>query len=124
MHDLARSFGEVVLHKLQIQVCLPVLKLNKSIPLHKEKGKLIRIYAMGCCLLGNIPKRCETFTSRSVEVTTCLTAIERNYSAEFPYVQSIFLITPVCNIERFFNQNHKYLSKSNALWLLSLVFSL
>ena len=34
-------FEKVVWHKLQIQVSLPLLKLNKSIPLNKEKGKLI-----------------------------------------------------------------------------------
>ena len=34
-------FEKVVLLKIQIQVSLPFLKLNKSIPLYKEKGKLI-----------------------------------------------------------------------------------
>ena len=37
---------KVVLDKLQIQVSLPLLKLIKSIPLSKEKYKLIYIYAM------------------------------------------------------------------------------
>ena len=35
------AFEKVVLHKIQIQVSLRFLKLNKSIPLYKEKGKLI-----------------------------------------------------------------------------------
>ena len=39
-------FEKVVLYKLQIQVSLPLLKLNKKTPLHKEKGKLIHSYAM------------------------------------------------------------------------------
>ena len=39
-------FKKVVLHKLQIQVSLPLLKLNREIPLHREKGNLIHIYAM------------------------------------------------------------------------------
>ena len=50
---LAR-FEKVVLHKLQIQVSLPLLKLNKKIPLHKEKGKLIHSYAMAIFNLGQI----------------------------------------------------------------------
>ena len=37
---------KVVSDKLQIQVSLPVLKLIKSIPLCKEKFKLIHIYSM------------------------------------------------------------------------------
>ena len=48
------SFEKVVLPKLQIQVFLPVLKLNKKIPLHKEKGKLIHSYAMAIFNLGQI----------------------------------------------------------------------
>ena len=47
-------FEKVVLHKLQIQVSLPLLKLNKSIPLYKEKGKLIHISAMADFNLGKI----------------------------------------------------------------------
>ena len=47
-------FEKVVLHKLQIQVSLPLLKLNKSIPLYKEKGKLIHISAMANFNLGKI----------------------------------------------------------------------
>ena len=47
-------FKKVVLHKLQIQVSLPLLKLNKSILLYHEKGKLIHIYAMPICNLGKI----------------------------------------------------------------------
>ena len=38
-------FEKVVLHKLKFQVSLPVLKLNREIPLYKEKGNLIHIYA-------------------------------------------------------------------------------
>ena len=34
-------FEHGVLHKLQIQVSLPLLKLNKSILLYNEKGQLI-----------------------------------------------------------------------------------
>ena len=37
---------KVVLDKLQIQVSLPLFKLIKSIPLCKEKFKLVYIYAM------------------------------------------------------------------------------
>ena len=47
-------FKKVVLHKLQIQVSLPLLKLNKSILLYHEKGQLIHIYAMAICNLGKI----------------------------------------------------------------------
>ena len=51
--SLAR-FEKVVLDKLPIQVSLPLLKLNKKIPLHKEKGKLIHSYAMAISNLGQI----------------------------------------------------------------------
>ena len=47
-------FEKVVLHRLLIQVSLPLLKLNKSILLYNEKGKLIHIYAMAICNLGKI----------------------------------------------------------------------
>ena len=47
-------FENGVLHKLQIQGSLPLLKLNKSILLYNEKGKLIHIYAMAICNLGKI----------------------------------------------------------------------
>ena len=47
-------FEKVVLHKLQIQVSLPLLNLNKSILLYNEKGKLIHIYAMAICNLGRL----------------------------------------------------------------------
>ena len=47
-------FEKVVLHRLQIQVSLPLLKINKKIPLHKEKGKLIHSYAMAIFNLGQI----------------------------------------------------------------------
>ena len=40
------SLERVVLDKLQIQLSLPLLKLIKSIPLCKEKFKLIYISAM------------------------------------------------------------------------------
>ena len=40
-------FKKVVFRKLQIQVSVPFLKLNREIPLNKEKGSLIHIYAMG-----------------------------------------------------------------------------
>ena len=39
-------FEKVLLHKLHIQVSLPLLKLTREIPLYKEKGNLIHIYAM------------------------------------------------------------------------------
>ena len=35
---LLAPFEKVVLDKLQIQVSLPLVKRNKSIPLYKEKG--------------------------------------------------------------------------------------
>ena len=38
-------FENGVLHKFQIQVSLPVLKLDREIPLYKEKRNLIHIYA-------------------------------------------------------------------------------
>ena len=47
-------FEKLLLHKLQIQVSLPVLKLYRDIPLYKEKGNLIHIYAMGIINLGKI----------------------------------------------------------------------
>ena len=47
-------FEKIVLHKLQIQVSLRLLKLNKKIPLHKEKSKLIHSYAMAIFNLGKI----------------------------------------------------------------------
>ena len=47
-------FKKVVLHKLPIQLFLPLLKLNKKIPLHKEKGKLIHSYALAIFNLGQI----------------------------------------------------------------------
>ena len=47
-------FKKVVLHKLQLQVSLPLLKLNKSILLYNEKGQLIHIYAMAIFNLGKI----------------------------------------------------------------------
>ena len=47
-------FEKVVLHRLQIQVSLPLLKINKKIPLHKEKGKLIHSYALAIFNLGQI----------------------------------------------------------------------
>ena len=47
-------FEKVVLHKLLIQVSLPLLKLNKSILLYNKKGKLIDISAMVNFNLGKI----------------------------------------------------------------------
>ena len=47
-------FEKVVLYKLQIQISLPLWKLNKKIPLHKGKGKLIHSYAMAIFNLGQI----------------------------------------------------------------------
>ena len=48
VHRRTTSFGlfeKVILHKLHIQVSLPLLKLTKEIPLYKEKANLIHIYA-------------------------------------------------------------------------------
>ena len=38
-------FEKVLLHKLHVQVSLPLLKLTREIPLYQEKGNLIHIYA-------------------------------------------------------------------------------
>ena len=51
---LLALFEKVVLHKLLIQVSLPLLKLNREIPLYKEKGNLIDIYAIAIFTLGKI----------------------------------------------------------------------
>ena len=47
-------FKKVVLHKLQIQVSLPLLKLNREIPLDREKGNLIHIYAIAIFNFGKV----------------------------------------------------------------------
>ena len=47
-------FKNVVLHKIQIQVSLCLLKLNREIPLYREKGNLIHIYAMAIFNFGKI----------------------------------------------------------------------
>ena len=47
-------FEKDLLHKLQIQVSLPLLKLNREIPVYKEKGNLIHIYAMATFNLSKI----------------------------------------------------------------------
>ena len=47
-------FKKIVLHKLQIQVFLPLLKLNREIPLDREKGNLIHIYAMAIFNFGKV----------------------------------------------------------------------
>ena len=47
-------FEKVFAHNLKIQVSLPLLKLNKEIPLYKEKGNLIYINAMAIFNLGKI----------------------------------------------------------------------
>ena len=47
-------FKKIVLHKLQIQVFLPLLKLNREIPLYREKGNLIHIYAMAIFNFGKV----------------------------------------------------------------------
>ena len=47
-------FEKVVLHKLQIQVSLPLLKLTREIPPYKEKGNLVHIYAMALFNLSKI----------------------------------------------------------------------
>ena len=45
---------KVVLHKIQIQVTLRLLKLNREIPLYREKGNLIHIYAMAIFNFGKV----------------------------------------------------------------------
>ena len=47
-------FENGVLHKFQIQVSLPVLKLDREIPLYKEKRNLIHIYASAIFNLSKI----------------------------------------------------------------------
>ena len=64
-------FEKVVLHKLQTQVSLPLLKLNKKIPLHKEKGKLIHSYAMAIFNLGQI-------SFKRISLVECPCAIKLN----------------------------------------------
>ena len=64
-------FEKVVLHRLQIQVSLPLLKINKKIPLHKEKGKLIHSYAMAIFNLGQI-------SFKRISLVECPCAIKLN----------------------------------------------
>ena len=64
-------FEKVVLYKLQIQVSLPLLKLNKKIPLHKEKGKLLHCYAMATFNLGQI-------SFKRISLVECSCAITLN----------------------------------------------
>ena len=47
-------FEKVVLHKLQIQVSLPLLKLTEEIPPYKEKGNLVHIYDVALFNLSKI----------------------------------------------------------------------
>ena len=47
-------FENGVLDKFQIQVSLPVLKLDRKIPLYKEKRNLIHIYAQAIFNLSKI----------------------------------------------------------------------
>ena len=47
-------FKKIVLHKLQIQVFLPLLKLDREIPLDREKGNLIHIYAIAIFNFGKV----------------------------------------------------------------------
>ena len=57
VHRRRISFGlfeKVILHKLHIQVSLPLLKLTREIPLYKEKGNFIQVYAMAIFNLGKI----------------------------------------------------------------------
>ena len=51
---LLALFEKVLLHKLHVQVSLPLLKLSGEIPLYKEKGNLIHIYAMATFNLSKI----------------------------------------------------------------------
>ena len=64
-------FEKVVLYKLQIQVSLPLLKLNKKTPLHKEKGKLIHSYAMAIFNLAQI-------SFKRISLVECPCAIRLN----------------------------------------------
>ena len=50
-------FKKVVLHKLHIQVSLPLLKLTREIRLYKEKRNLIHIYAIAIFNLSKISFR-------------------------------------------------------------------
>ena len=45
---------KVVLHKIEIQVTLRLLKINREIPLYREKGNLIDIYAMAIFNFGKV----------------------------------------------------------------------
>ena len=47
-------FKKVILHNLQIQVSLSLLNFNREIPVYKEKGNFIYIYAMAIFNLGKI----------------------------------------------------------------------
>ena len=47
-------FKKLVLHKLQIQVSLSLLKHNSEIPLYKETGNVIHIYAKAIFNLSKI----------------------------------------------------------------------
>ena len=51
---LLALFEKVLLHKLHVQVSLPLLKPSWEIPLYKEKGNLIHIYAMATFNLSKI----------------------------------------------------------------------
>ena len=64
-------FEKIVLHKIQIQVSLPFLKLNKKILLHKENGKLIHSYAMAIFNLGQI-------SFKRISLVECPCAIKLN----------------------------------------------
>ena len=64
-------FEKVVLRKLQIQVFLPLLKINKKIPLDKEKGKLIHSYAMAIFNLDQI-------SFKRISLVECPCAIKLN----------------------------------------------
>ena len=64
-------YKKVVLHKLPIQLFLPLLKLNKKIPLHKEKGKLIHSYAMAIFNLDQI-------SFKRISLVECPCAIKLN----------------------------------------------
>ena len=51
---LVVPFEKVVLHKIQMEVFSPRLKLNREIPVYKEKGNLIHIYLTAIFNLGKI----------------------------------------------------------------------
>ena len=107
------SFEKVVLHKLQIQVSLPLLKLNKKIPLDKKKGKLIHCYAMAIFNLGQI-------SFKRISLVECQFVIKLNalywcvkwilYNYVF-FVDMYILLSSILTVSFFFFRHWWLLSK-------------